>query len=94
MVSVCAGLITLDDECDIIRLIYYTILEYFERTQAQWFPNAESDITTVCITYLSFDVFERGLGRTDGGLRSNYGQIRCSSTPHGTGATMLARLQL
>jgi hypothetical protein len=32
MISVCAGLITVDEESNIIRLIHYTIQEFFERT--------------------------------------------------------------
>ena len=65
MVSVCAGLVTVDEESDIIRLVHYTTQEYFERTQRHWFPNAETDITTICVTYLSFDVFESGFCQTD-----------------------------
>jgi hypothetical protein len=60
MVSVCCGLVTVDEESNIIRLVHYTTQEYFERTQNQWFPDAETIITTTCITYLSFDVFNRG----------------------------------
>lgn len=65
MVSVCAGLVTVDEESDIIRLVHYTTQEYFQRTQAQWFPTAEADIATICITYLSFDVFGSGSSPTD-----------------------------
>jgi hypothetical protein len=65
MVSVCAGLVTIDEESNVIRLVHYTTQEYFERTQSHWFPNAKTDITTICISYLSFDVFERGLCQTD-----------------------------
>lgn len=57
MVSVCAGLVTADERSDIIRLIHYTTQEYFERTRNHWFPEAETEITKVCVTYLSFDVF-------------------------------------
>lgn len=32
MVSVCAGLVTIDEESSIIRLVYYITQEYFERT--------------------------------------------------------------
>ncbi|KAF4943282.1 hypothetical protein FSARC_14963, partial [Fusarium sarcochroum] len=60
MVSVCAGLVTIDEESDIIRLVHYTTQEYFDRTQMQWFPNAQSDIATTCVTYLSFSAFESG----------------------------------
>jgi hypothetical protein len=65
MVSACAGLVTVDDESGIIRLVHYTTQEYFERTQDYWFPNAESDITKICVTYLSFDDFASGFCQTD-----------------------------
>lgn len=60
MLSVCAGLVTVDIESDIIRLVHYTTQDYFERTQRFWFPNAELDILKTCMTYLSFEIFESG----------------------------------
>ena len=42
MVSACAGLVTVDEKPNIIRLVHYITQEYFERMQALWFPNAES----------------------------------------------------
>jgi hypothetical protein len=65
MASVCAGLITIDKESSIIRLVHYTTQEYFERTQKRWFPDAEMDITKACVTYLSFDTFKTGFCVTD-----------------------------
>jgi hypothetical protein len=32
MVFICARLVTVDQESDIIRLVYYIIQEYFEQT--------------------------------------------------------------
>jgi ankyrin repeat protein len=64
LVSVCAGLVTIDQE-SIIRLVHYTTQEYFERTQMSWFPHAQTDIAMTCITYLSFDVFAVGFCPTD-----------------------------
>ena len=64
MVSVCAGLVTVDGESGIIRLVHYTTQEYFQRTQKRWFPNIETDITIICVTYLSFRVFESGFCQT------------------------------
>ena len=64
-VSVCAGLVTVDKESDIIRLVHYTTQEYFERTRTSWFPGAQIDITIVCVTYLSFDIFETGFCQSD-----------------------------
>ena len=64
MISVCAGLVTVDEESDIIRLIHYTTQEYFEGTWKDWFPDAETTITKICITYLSFNIFESGYCQT------------------------------
>jgi Ankyrin repeats (3 copies) len=65
MVSVCAGLVTVDEESDIIRLVHYTTQEYFERNWASWFPDAQRDIATTCVTYLLFNTFETGFCPTD-----------------------------
>ena len=58
--SVCAGLIAIDKESDIIRLVHYTAQQYFERTQTSWFPDAQTHITNVYVTYLLFKAFETG----------------------------------
>jgi ankyrin repeat protein len=65
MVSVCAGLVTVDEESNIIRLVHYTTQEYFERTRTDWFPNVQKDVTITCVTYLSFDIFAIGFCPTD-----------------------------
>ncbi len=61
--SICAGLVTIDKKSDVIRLVHYTTQEYFERTSS--FPNAETDITATCVTYLSFNTFATGFCPTD-----------------------------
>ena len=75
IVSACAGLVTVDEDSGIIRLVHYTTQEYFERTQTRWFPEAETEIATVCVAYLSFDVFKSGFcctqGRLNERLRTN-----------------------
>ena len=63
--SVCAGLVTIDKQSEIVRLVHYTTQEYFKRTGTSWFPNAQIDITSVCVTYLSFDVFKTGFCQSD-----------------------------
>jgi ankyrin repeat protein len=65
LLSICAGLVTIDREGGIIRLVHFTTREYFERTWTFWFPNAQKDITNVCVTYLSFDIFEAGFCQSD-----------------------------
>ncbi|EPS45890.1 hypothetical protein H072_122 [Dactylellina haptotyla CBS 200.50] len=54
MVSLCGGLVTIDEESDTIRLVHHTTQEYFERTWTNWFPNAQTDIANICYTYLSY----------------------------------------
>ncbi|KAL9477551.1 hypothetical protein ACSS6W_007392 [Trichoderma asperelloides] len=65
IVSVCAGLVTVDEGSDIIRLFHYTAQEYFKQTQNDWFPKVNDNITKICITYLSFDTFQTGFCSSD-----------------------------
>ncbi|KAK8048380.1 hypothetical protein PG994_010110 [Apiospora phragmitis] len=65
LVSVCAGLVTVDEQSGIIRLVHYTAQEYFESEKARWFPDIELEMTTVCTTYLSFNSFTSGHCETD-----------------------------
>lgn len=58
IVSSCAGLVTVDKEGDIVRLVHYTTQEYFVRTKDEWFPDMESDLARTCVTYLSYSCFE------------------------------------
>lgn len=60
IVSVCAGLVVIDPESAIIRLVHYTTQEYFERIQDSWNPDAQLLVASTCITYLSFSVFRYG----------------------------------
>ena len=60
VVSVCAGLVAVDEESGIIRLVHYTTQEYFERTWQIWFPRAHRDIAIASLTYLLFDQFATG----------------------------------
>lgn len=59
--SVCAGLIQVveqrakyEKKGQTVGLIHYTAQEYFEKTQAKWFPDAQRYITQTCVAYLSF----------------------------------------
>ncbi|KAL2826768.1 purine and uridine phosphorylase [Aspergillus pseudoustus] len=70
MVSVCAGLVTVDEESDVVRLAHYTTQEYFSNRRNELFPDVESDITTTCVTYMSFDVFGSGYCQTNAELTS------------------------
>ena len=66
MQSICSGLVTIDRESNIIRLVHYTTQEFFLRTKR--FPEANADIAKTCATYLSFNVFESGFCQSDAEL--------------------------
>ncbi|QKX61014.1 uncharacterized protein TRUGW13939_08160 [Talaromyces rugulosus] len=70
IVSACAGLVIVDKESDVIRLVHYTAQEYFEQREMAWLSNAQSYITEICITYLSFDIFKTGYCTTDAKFES------------------------
>ncbi|CAN9326560.1 unnamed protein product [Alternaria alternata] len=65
IVSVCAGLVVVDQESAIIRLVHYTTQEYFERVSSRLNPDGQLEIAETCLTYLSFSVFESGSCATD-----------------------------
>jgi hypothetical protein len=69
MVSVCAGLVVVDDESNIIRLVHYTTQEYFEHIRESWNPEAEREIASACLTYLSFETFASGASSSDGDFK-------------------------
>lgn len=54
LISLCVGIVTVDRESGIMRLVHYTAQNYLE---ARW-PNAHTDIAMGCLTYLGFDVFK------------------------------------
>ncbi|KAF4956485.1 hypothetical protein FSARC_11555 [Fusarium sarcochroum] len=58
--SICAGLVTIDTQSNIVRLVHYTTQEYFDQEKQRWFTDANSNIASDCITYLSFDAFASG----------------------------------
>jgi hypothetical protein len=60
LVSVCAGLVAVDRESDVIRLVHYTTQEYLERTRDAQNLSGKLLITTTCLTYLSFSAFQSG----------------------------------
>jgi ankyrin repeat protein len=57
IVSVCAGLATVDLNGRTFRLVHYTAQEYFERIGEDWNPLATLQISTTCIRYLSLGPF-------------------------------------
>src|SRR4051812_24021010 len=59
--SVCAGLVTIDRDSNVIRFVHYTTQQHF----VDLFPRAHAEIAKTCLTYLSFDRFKEGYCQTD-----------------------------
>ena len=57
LISVCAGLVTVDPESQIVRFVHSTAEEHFAAIRRSRFPDAEHTISITCIQYLSFDGF-------------------------------------
>ncbi|KAI1847677.1 hypothetical protein JX265_013937 [Neoarthrinium moseri] len=64
IMSICAGLVIVDEESHTVRLVHYTTQEYFDKTRATWFTDAQERITESCVTYLSYEIFD-GYCETD-----------------------------
>lgn len=60
IISSCAGLVSVDPETGTIRLVHYTLQEFFNESGDTWFPHAQQDIARTCVTYLSFNAFAQG----------------------------------
>ncbi|KAF3185298.1 hypothetical protein TWF788_004617 [Orbilia oligospora] len=60
LISPCLGLVTIDEESNVVRLIHYTAQEYFERTKQYWFSNPHDYLAKTCVIYLSYDSFKSG----------------------------------
>lgn len=65
ILAVCAGLVTTENETGIIRLVHYTTKEYLERKQDFFFSSAEKEISTLCVSYISFETFGSGVCESD-----------------------------
>ncbi|KAJ6461205.1 hypothetical protein DFH09DRAFT_1495465, partial [Mycena vulgaris] len=57
ILSVCAGLIIVDETLSVVRLTHYTTQGYLDNIQSDQFPLAQTKIVSACLTYLSFKKF-------------------------------------
>ena len=60
MVSVCAGLVTMDAQTNSVRFVHYTTQDFFENIEKEWLFDAHISIARTCITCLSFDTLSQG----------------------------------
>ena len=55
LVSVCGGLITVEDKSKVVRLAHFTTQEYLMSVRQKHFPDAKLHILVCCLTYLLYD---------------------------------------
>ncbi|KAL6709052.1 hypothetical protein ACN47E_002179 [Coniothyrium glycines] len=60
LVLVCEGLVTVDRESQIVRLVHYTTQHYLESIREEWDRHSAYKIASTCTTYLCFDAFRSG----------------------------------
>lgn len=60
LVSVCAGIVMINDNSDTISFVNYTAQEYFQRSGQRLLDHVNRDIAATCLTYLHFDNFSCG----------------------------------
>jgi hypothetical protein len=65
LVDVCAGLVIIEDESKVIRLVHFTTEEFFNASRGSLFPDAETQISKTCLAYLSLDIFSKGYCTSD-----------------------------
>ncbi|CAG8960230.1 hypothetical protein HYFRA_00012749 [Hymenoscyphus fraxineus] len=68
--TACGGLVVIDQDSRIVRLVHYTTQEYFEKHRSELFPTAHTDIAIASIRYLSMDQFRNGACQTESEFRS------------------------
>ncbi|KAL8794135.1 MAG: hypothetical protein Q9195_003320 [Heterodermia aff. obscurata] len=56
VLSVCAGIVMFEPESRIVGLVHYTAQEYLARRGPDIFPDAQHEMTLICLTALSFQV--------------------------------------
>lgn len=60
VISVCAGLVVVDEASDVARLAHHTAQEYIAKVRETWMPGAQLEVALCCLTYLSFGEFKLG----------------------------------
>lgn len=57
MISVCSGLVIIEENSNLTKLVHFTAQEYLKRIGNSWFTGVYHFLTDTCLTYPSFDNF-------------------------------------
>ncbi|GLA32527.1 hypothetical protein AnigIFM63326_000736 [Aspergillus niger] len=65
LVSCCVGLTIVEGDEEVIRLVHTTAYDYFQLSAPSRFFEGQHDIPSLCLTYVSYNVFAQGHCETD-----------------------------
>ena len=60
LLTMCAGLVLIDERSSLVRLVHSTLQEYLEIFGERYFQEPELIISQTCLTYMAFDKFNEG----------------------------------
>jgi ankyrin repeat protein len=72
LVSLCMGLVAIEQESGTIRLVHETTQQYLESYFRKAKEDGDSEIAKACLHYLSFPAFSRGFQRTGSTLSGHF----------------------
>ena len=55
VIECCLGLVVVDDESSIVRLVHITLQDFLRSSRRAAFQGEETEIAKICLTYLSLD---------------------------------------
>ena len=70
MVDSCLGLVTINEESSVIRLVHFSVQEFFETHRHRLFPSGESTIAELTSTYSLLDEFSQGSCQVEDEIQS------------------------
>lgn len=70
LLATCGGLVILEDETSFLRFVHHTAETYFEANSERLFEDADFQLTSACLNYLSLENFASGLCETSDDLNA------------------------
>ena len=70
MVDSCLGLVTVNEQTSVIRLVHYSVQQFFEKHQKRIFPKGESILAELTTTYSLLDEFALGSRASEDGIQT------------------------
>ena len=52
IIECCSGLVVVEDESSIVKLVHHTLQDFLQAQRQNMFPDAETEITNTCLSYL------------------------------------------